>query len=437
MRLPDVLDRGWTRPRPTGRQQRADVLVGIVAAVVAVVSVELMRSSLAVDVGVGGVEGYLLSAAAGLVLAVRRSLPLGVLVVESVLFVVIGERLPMLATGFAVQMVMFASLYAAWSWSRRPRLLVVTTVAVLVAMFGWLGAALAGDLVLPPGSDGLLAPEPAYVVYSLVINVVYFAGAIAWGQVSYRSARRSALIEEQRETERRLVEREQARALHDERLRIARDLHDVVAHHVSSIGVQAAGAGRVLDRDPAAARGALGTIETSSRRAVSQMHELVGLLREGGTDGAPTHRGPQPGLAELPDLAVDGVELRRVGEPFAVPATVGASLFRVAQEGVTNVRRHSGARRASLVLRYLGEAHAPARAVEVEVTDDGRGGSAGTGPDASGGSGGAGGSGGYGLRGIAERAALHGGESEIGPRPQGGFRVRVRIPVPTDVAAAG
>jgi signal transduction histidine kinase len=109
-----------------------------------------------------------------------------------------------------------------------------------------------------------------------------------------------------------------------------------------------------------------------------------------------------------------------VGEPFAVPPTVGVSMFRIAQEAVSNTRRHAGAGHAEVVLRFVAATDLEAAAVEVEVIDDG---SAQHGAPAA--------SGGFGLRGIGERAAMHGGESEIGPRPDGGFRVRVRIPVAT------
>jgi len=144
----------------------------------------------------------------------------------------------------------------------------------------------------------------------------------------------------------------------------------------------------------------------------------VGLLR--GSDETTDGREPKPGITDIATLAapddVPAVDHRVVGEPFAVPDTVGLSLFRVAQEAVANVRRHAHARKAAVVVRYVEDEGR--RAAEVEVTDDGRGRP-----------GGGSGSGGFGLTGIEERAAMHGGEVEIGPRPQGGFRVRVRIPV--------
>ncbi len=408
-------DRSWSRPPPSPDQLRHDVALGVAAAVVFVVSAELVHSAYGFDRGAGGVEAYVLFAVSGLVLAGRRRLPLTTMLVQSGLFIVIGERLTELGATFTVQMAMFAVVYAAWAWSDRPRALAASTGVVLVAMFGWLVIALLDDGVLPPGRVGLVDADVATFAYSVAINVVYFGGAIAWGQAAWGSARRRAQLEEQQERERALRRLDQERAVHDERVRIARDLHDVVAHHISGIGVQAAGAGRVLERDPASARTALTTIESSSRRAVAQMHQLVGLLRDSGDDHART---PQPGLADVATLAggvAPAVEHRVVGEPFAVPETVALSLFRVAQEAVTNARRHARARHASVVVRFVGEP----RAVEVEVLDDGH-----ASPD------GTVASDGYGLRGIAERAALHDGVAEVGPRPQGGWRVRVRVPVP-------
>ncbi|MDO9457878.1 sensor histidine kinase [Nocardioides sp.] len=407
-------DRTWARPGPTAEQRRHDVVLGLVAAVVFVASAELLHSAYGFDRGIADVEAFVLLGVAGLVLAGRRRFPLTTMLVQSGLFILVGERLAEYGAAFTVQMAMFAVVYAAWAWSDRPRALLASTLVVLVAMFGWLVVALLEDGVLPPGRVGLVDAGVAAFAYSLAINIVYFGGAIAWGQAAWSSARRRVLLEAQQERERAARSLEQERAVHDERVRIARDLHDVVAHHISGIGVQAAGAGRVLERDPGAAREALSTIESSSRRAVAQMHQLVGLLRASGED---LGRTPQPGLADVATLAGGvrpEVEHRVVGEPFAVPETVGLSLFRVAQEAVTNARRHAHARHASVVVRYVDEPHA----VEVEVLDDGRSESAHQG------------SGGYGLRGIRERAALHDGEAEIGPRPQGGgWRVRVRVPV--------
>lgn len=414
-----VLDRSWTRPAPTRRQVRIDVAAAVVTAFVSVASVEIWRSGNGADLGWRGVEAYGWFALAGLLLAGRRALPLTTMALQAVVFVVIGERLEAFAALFTIQMILFASMYSAWAWSRRPRLLVATTVVVVVVMFVWIVVLFARPDALPENeSIGLISSATAIVLYSYIVNVVYFGGAIAWGQVAWRSARRRALIEEQMGRERSRQDAERGRAVQAERVRIARDLHDVVAHHVSGIGVQASGAARLLDRKPEAARQALSRIETSSRQAVTQMHQLVGLLREQGDDRE-SARGPQPGLDDIAELARQSqdpaVELHLVGEPRPVSSTVGLSLFRITQEALTNVRRHARAKQATVTVRHL-DGDRPA--VEVEVLDDGSGRPA-TSDDG----------GGFGLEGIRERVATHGGEAEIGPRPQGGFRVRVRIPV--------
>ncbi|CAB4684596.1 MAG: sensor histidine kinase [Actinobacteria bacterium] len=415
-----ALDRIWLRPRPSARQRRVDLVGAVLAAAVSLLVVELYRSAFGAEMGWRGVEAYLWFGLGGLVLAGRRSHPLLSLAVQSAIFIVVGERLGVLGATFPIQMILFAGLYAAWAWSRHPRALYAVTAAVLAAMFGWLLFRLLEPGGLPTADQGgRLDPAGSALAYGLMINLVYFLGAIAWGHVAWRGARERMAAEHQTALELALVEQQQARAISEERVRIARDLHDVVAHHVSGMGVQAAGAQRMLSLDPDAAREALGTIAASSRTAVSQMHELVHLLREPGAESS--GRAPQPGLEDLALLAdTDGqpvVEHRVVGAAFAVPPTTSLSLFRIAQEAITNVRRHAGARHASIVLRYLDTP----RAVEVEVVDDGRGASAAVS--------GSGESGGYGLTGIRERAALHRGETEIGSRPAGGFRVRVRIPV--------
>ncbi|GAA2070886.1 histidine kinase [Aeromicrobium halocynthiae] len=400
-------------------------MIGVVTALVAMASVELFRSASGAELGWRGVEAFLWFGVAGLVLAGRRRFPLTVLVVQSVVFVVVGERLEQLGVVFTIQMTLFAALYSAWAWSRRPRELRILTVVVLLGMFGWLLWVLREPEGMNLADDpGLLPAHVAIIVYSIAINIVYFFGAIAWGQAAWLSARRRSHIAEQMRREREQNEQERLRAVQGERIRIARDLHDVVAHHVSGIGVQAAGAARLLHRKPEAAESALETIAASSRQAVSQMHQLVGLLRQ--ADDTAGGRGPQPGLADLTDLvaSVEGPEtsLRVVGEPHDVPATIGLTLYRIVQEALTNVQRHAGARTVTVTVRHLGsDVEDDGRAgpsVEVEVLDDGRGSSAGAGP-----------SGGFGLTGIAERAAMHRGESEVGPRPTGGFRVRVRIPL--------
>lgn len=425
-RVPTTTD-DWLRDRPTPRQRRNDALVGVALAVLSVVAVELLRSAYPnTGLGWNDVEGYLWAAGLGLVHCVRRSYPLSVLVLSGLLFFALGHRLPTLGLSVFAQICMFLAMYTAWAWSRRRLVLRWTSGLVILGMFAWIVWQFSREEYgtgLP--TVGLFDPLVALAIYQIGVNIIYFFGAIVFGIVSWRDARRRVDLAEQTERLRREQEANARRAVADERVRIARDLHDVVAHHVSSIGVQAAGARRMMEREPAATSDALRVIENSSRTAVAEMHQLVGLLRTD-TDAGSNGRGSHPGLDELSSLvAASGgerlrVELREVGDRFGVPDTMGLSLYRTAQEALANVREHSTATDVSVVLRYL-RPTGDERAVEIEIIDNGS-------PLASKADGGREG-GGWGLQGIQERASLHGGETEIGPRPDEGFRVRMRLPV--------
>lgn len=410
-------DDDWLRPSPTRDQQRTDALVGVGLSVLSVLMVELLRSTPAIeDFGDRTTEAYLWGVAAVLPLVVRRRFPITVMVLCSLGFYGVGERVTAVSMSVVVQIGYFLSIYSAWAWARNRRALYVASAAVVVGMFGWLvQIVVTSPFPDVPDASGITSPAVALTLITFGVNIVYFFGAMAWGLAAHRSAHQRELLQQQAEELRAERDLSAQRAVVDERLRIARDLHDVVAHHVTGIGVQAAAARHVLDRDPAASRQALAAIEDSSRSAVREMHQMVGLLRDTrGDDGA------QPSLTGLRDLVGTvtdeglAVDYREVGEAFPVSPAVGTSAYRTVQEALTNVRRHSTARRAEVVLRYVGSGDA----VEVEVLDqgtprparqDGRPG--------------------YGLTGVRERVGLHGGECEIGPRPDGGFRVRVRLPI--------
>jgi len=341
----------------------------------------------------------------------------------AVLFIVAGER-AMFAFGgnLVTQSSMFMAIYAATAWSRDRRLMKASVAVVFIAMFSWLAItfieALRANSIEGP-NKALLSPYVSNVILSLALNGLYFFGAYFWGRTAWGIARQRHELEAQAVE---LAAQQQAnarRAVIDERLRISRELHDVVAHHISSIGVQAGGARRVMDKDPEAAKNALGVIEESSRTAVNEMRQLLGMLRAADPDldvEAPDAKAPQAGADRLPALIAEvngqGLEVgfHQIGVPLPLPKTVSVSVYRIAQEALTNVRRHSTARSAHITLRYLAEA------VELEVIDDGRPKHAPVGSR-------------LGHVGIRERVGLLGGESEIGPRPVGGFRVRVRIPV--------
>ncbi len=416
----------WVRPLPDAAALRRDLWLGLALAALSLPAVELARSSQpGTDMGWRGIEGYLWGVALALPLCVRRRYPVTVMVACAVVFYAAGERLPPVALSYVIQVGLFLAIWTAWAWAPDRRRLLAWTTVVFVGMFAWL-VVLVSDVQIPATPDeGLFPPVAAAAVLTFVLNALYFFGAAGWGFVAWRSARQREELRDQAEQLRAQQEENARRAVTDERVRIARDLHDVVAHHVSGIGLQAAGARRVWERDPPAVREALRVIQDSSADAVGEMRQLVSLLR---TDEAPAPDGdrePQPGLdaveALLDQVRASGtdVRLRRAGTPFPVSATVELSLYRTVQEALANVRRHSTARSADVVLRWIPADDSTGRAVEVEVLDDGR--PRDTGSAAASG---------WGLAGIRERAALHGGSAEIGERPQGGFRVRVRVPQP-------
>jgi len=211
---------------------------------------------------------------------------------------------------------------------------------------------------------------------------------------------------------------QQARAaMTAERARVARELHDAVAHNISVIAIQAAGAGPIVERDPARAAQIATLIDDVGREALAELGRLVGPLSAG--DGGPA--APHPSLAGVDGLAMrtrDGgmpVELSVEGEPAILPAGVDLAAFRIVQEALANASKHAGGARAWVVVRY------EERAVEVEIGDDGRGYN-GTPPPAAPSSG-------HGLMGMRERVALYGGTLDVGRRPDGGFLVRARLPI--------
>jgi signal transduction histidine kinase len=417
--------RGWIRSGPTAKQHKHDLLLGLGMAVTGVIGTELARGVAPdpVSLGIGGVEPYVLSAAVALPLCFRRRWPIPVLLIVSVLFVVAGERSTFAFVGNLVtQATQFMAIYTAAAWARDRRLMKAAVGLVFIGMFSWLvltfGRAVQNDEI-KGANDALLSPYVSSVMLTLALNVLYFFGAYFWGRTAWGTARQRYELEQQAAELASQQEANARRAVIDERLRISRELHDVVAHHISSIGVQAGGARRVMDSDPGAAKNALTVIENSSRTAVSEMRQLLGMLRAADPDldvESPATKAPQAGADRLPALIADvngeglSVGFHQIGRPLQLPETVSVSVYRIAQEALTNVRRHSTARSAHITLRYLGES------IELEVIDDGRPKHAPVGSR-------------LGHVGIRERVGLLGGETEIGPRPVGGFRVRVRIPL--------
>jgi signal transduction histidine kinase len=257
---------------------------------------------------------------------------------------------------------------------------------------------------------------------ALMVLALAAAGWLAGENTRSRRAHLADVLERSAERER---EREQRarQAGAEERLRIARELHDVVAHAMSIIAVRSGVARMVLDVRPDEAREALGIIEGTSRQALAELRLLVGVLRGHEPRDGDADREPAPGLADLPGLisriheAGVSVGLRVEGEPRRLSPGVDLSAYRIAQEALTNVVRHAAPATAELTVRYQPDE------VTIEVTDDGRArGARGAAPAGRGQDGA-----GHGIAGMRERTAVYGGRLVAEPTASG-FRVLARIP---------
>ncbi len=427
-----ALDDEWERPG--GRIGTGDITLVVVIATLSLFVLELMRSIGSLDqVPLPVWAQWLMTVGPVLPLVARRRWPLTVAVVVSATFFAISRFNELMVNLMSTQVVYFVAILSGVAWARSRVRMAQVMMALVAVNFIWLtweaalGNAL-GRQIPDEVRSGLFSAPVAAVLLAFVVNIAYWGGALLWGNSLWRSARQQAHLAEQAETIAAQADSLRDQAVVDERLRIARELHDVVAHHVAVIGVQAAAGRRVLDGDPDAAKGALLQIEQSSREAVTQMRGLLGTLRAAASaQGGPSAQGvraPMPGLADVAALGTSyapGLEVvldlveHAPDASDAVPAAIGRSLYCTAQEALTNVVKHSTATRARLVVRV--QPHY----AEVEVTDEGRPrpGTLGSG---------------LGQTGIRERARSHGGSVEIGPRALGGYRVRLRIP--TDGCAA-
>jgi signal transduction histidine kinase len=251
---------------------------------------------------------------------------------------------------------------------------------------------------------------------SVVTNFVIFG--LAWvigDNVQTRRAYVAELRDRADQAEQNQAERSQ-RAVEVERTRIARELHDLVAHSVSVMVVQAAGGGRALARDPEEAAGAFASIEATGREALNELRRLLGVLRDEGSAGVPPLT-PAPSMRDLRALVSHYTE---AGLPVSVevqgaerdlPPAIDLSAYRIIQEALTNSLKHAGPAHAAVHVDY-GE-----DCLEVTIIDDGRGA-------------GAVNHGGLGLVGMRERVELFSGRLRTGPTPGGGYTVRVRLPLP-------
>jgi signal transduction histidine kinase len=396
--------RAWLRAHPLA----ADVLLTVLMVAVAISGFASLEAS---EEGLGGSRepdgwGVLLLVLMNAPLVLRRRAPLavlGVVLAAGATFWVLDY--PDSTGTFGVLL----AVYTVGNRCARRRSLIGLAVALGVILCITTAGVLSEDVDLPPSI--------------IVANVIIFLAAWLWGD-GVRSRRAYlAELELRAETAEREQRSEAQRAVQEERARIARELHDVVAHSMSVMVVQAAGARRLLAADPAVdhsstarATEAMGHIEQTGREAMGEMRRLLGVLR---SEGDEAELAPQPGLGDLPALVGSWreaglpVELRVVGAVDDLPPGVDLCAYRVIQEALTNTSRHAGQARARVEVVRADDA------LEVVVSDDGRGAAAAADGHTPG----------HGIGGMRERTALYGGTVQAGPRTGGGFEVRASLPL--------
>ncbi|HEY8587970.1 MAG TPA: histidine kinase, partial [Naasia sp.] len=310
--------------------------------------------------------------------------------------------------------------YSLGAWGRNRRASTLLRGAIIAGMLLWLfldlGIRFANpELLLEYSPQSSVQSAVAIAIINVFVNLLYFGAAYVFGERAWTSARERAALQARTAELAEERERSARQAVVLERLRIARELHDVVAHHVSVMGVQAGAARRVLPSAPERAVEALSAVEESARRAVDDLQRMLGTLRSDGQEeeSAPSTLGVDgiPALVEEARKAGRTATLSAFGEPRDVGGTVGNTLYRVAQEAITNSIKHAAPTSALDVrLRWL------PGTVELEVSDTGgrpvtpaRGA-------------------GLGLVGMRERLNAVGGTLDSGPRREGGYLVRAAVP---------
>jgi signal transduction histidine kinase len=366
-------------PRPP----RTDLLLALGLAALCLLQVTVVYPIASTGVGV------LVAFATTLPVAWRRTNPVAATVAASLAWVIPTDGY--LFVGYVVAFLLYYSL-AAYIGPART----VVAVAAVGVVLSVLSAAIRDDVV-----GEYFGALPAVVLPTITGRVVR-----RLREDADRLAELTVHLERERE-------RAEHAAVAEERGRIARELHDVVAHGVSVIAIQANAAEAALDRDPELARTPLRTIRSSAKQAMEEMRRLLDVLREDGDGGELL---PQPGFGQVSELVehargagVD-VTLAVDGEPRPLAPGLDLSAYRIVQEGLTNVRKHAAGAPARVTVKW-----AP-HELALEVRDSGPGG-------------GSNGSGGHGLVGMRERVRIHGGELHAGPVPEGGFAVRARLPI--------
>jgi signal transduction histidine kinase len=348
--------------------------------------------------------------AMGLILFARRRFPGTVVAVMAVLVATLAITHASLETAFIAVLV---AGYSAAVYGGR----LLARVVLVLAIVALLGFGIAEGL----GAGNWLGAHFPVFRTILAVAGAWLVGLLVRRQFQAR-ADHIAMLAERAELLAARQEESERRATLAERLRIAREMHDIVAHHISVVVILAQGAQRVADSDPDRAKTAMADVERTSRTALEEMRRLLGLLCPGEPAAAPMPAStyvPPAGLADI-DILTErlrraGLEITvvRHGELADVPEDVGLTLYRIVQESLTNVLKHAGPAAVTVELDFSDE-------VAVTVTDDGRGASAAlTGIPGAG----------RGTAGMRDRVAALGGKLSAGPKPGGGYRVCATIPL--------
>jgi signal transduction histidine kinase len=378
--------RRWL-PRPVDLAAAAGLTVVTQVELWAVLDPALPRAALAATYAVGTVA-----------VAWHRAAPLTVLTLALTALAVVPGALGVdPAAGLGWLVTAFTVMVSAGYHARRPLLALAIALGLLAL-----------SIVLQKG----------VAVSDIAFAWLLSGGAWLAGRAVASRTVRAELFEQRAALAEQEAQWRAAAAVAEERLRIAREMHDVISHSISVMTLHVSGVRRLLHPEQVEERAALEAVERTGRESLAEMHRMLGVLRS----AEDVERGPAPGLDRLPELldaarrAGLHAQLTVTGERRALPPGVDLAAYRIVQEGVTNVLRHAAARQVHCTVDYRDGC------VELHVVDDGSG-TAAAAP------------GGHGLVGMRERAALYGGSVDAGPRPGGGFAVHAVLPVPEPAPA--
>ena len=393
----------WFNYHPSG----IDILITIAFAVLALLNLYVNWGQNSI---LSSVLAVLLTLLVILPLIFRRRYPLGVLIFMTLS--VIAFRTSAIPESSFISYALLLAFFTAGAYGQQRYRNLIRGVSALLII-----SLLIYEIFFQQRGTDFPTQTILYQLSVILLNIFLFAAAWWIGEVfRTRDQRELELQEKTRQLEKEKDENAR-RAVMDERVRIARELHDVVAHHVSVMGIQAGAARRILKQQPDKANEVLSQIEASSRQAVAELQRLLGFLR---ADNQVDDIAPQPSLQQLDALVNQmrltglSVSVKIEGEKIQLPPGVDLSAYRIVQEALTNTLKHAGPVNADVIIRYTGNA------VELEIKDNGNTPVAEINAEKGAG---------RGLIGMRERVSLHGGEFFAGRIPAGGFDVKARLPL--------